>query len=120
MLYDTGCDVKRTFVYALAFEDFFKGKETLQEEIEKEILKNQEVGDVIQGTGGVRKFRLPDPRRGKGKRGGLRIFYLDLSNVQRTHVLWLLEKGEKEDLSPTEKNALYEVVQRIKAEAKSL
>jgi len=112
--------VKRTFVYSLAFEKFSKDRETLQLEIEKEILKNPEVGDVVQGTGGVRKFRLSDPHRGKGKRGGLRIFYLDLSNVQRTHVLWLLEKGEKEDLSTIEKNALYEVVQKIKAEAKLL
>ena len=32
-------------------------------------------GDVIAGTGGLRKLRLGDPTRGKDKRGGLRIYY---------------------------------------------
>jgi len=35
----------------------------------------QQAGDVIQGTGGLRKLRWADARRGKGKRGGLRIIY---------------------------------------------
>jgi len=32
-------------------------------------------GDVIQGTGGLRKLPWTDKRRGKGKRGGLRVIY---------------------------------------------
>ncbi len=32
-------------------------------------------GDVIAGTGGLRKLRFGDSNRGKGKRGGLRIIY---------------------------------------------
>lgn len=40
-----------------------------------ELKKNPEAGDVIQGTGGLRKLRFGDPRRGKGKRGGLRVIY---------------------------------------------
>ena len=32
-------------------------------------------GDVIAGTGGLRKLRLGDPTRGKDKRGGLRTIY---------------------------------------------
>jgi len=34
-----------------------------------------EAGDVIPGTGGFRKLRWADRRRGKGKRGGLRVIY---------------------------------------------
>ena len=34
------------------------------------MMKNPEAGDVIEGTGGLRKLRHGDPRRGKGKRGG--------------------------------------------------
>src|SRR3546814_6674554 len=40
-----------------------------------DLIKNPEAGDVIAGTGGLRKVRHGDPRRGKGKRGGLRIIY---------------------------------------------
>ena len=34
-----------------------------------------EAGDVMPGTGGFRKLRWADRRRGKGKRGGLRVIY---------------------------------------------
>ena len=34
-----------------------------------------ELGDVMPGTGGLRKVRWEDARRGKGKRVGLRVIY---------------------------------------------
>ena len=34
------------------------------------LMKNPEAGEVIEGTGGLRKMRFADKRRGKGKRGG--------------------------------------------------
>jgi hypothetical protein len=47
------------------------------------LAKNPESGDVIPGTGGFRKLRWPDVRRGKGRRGGLRvIYYAFLSDEQ--------------------------------------
>lgn len=33
------------------------------------------MGDLIPGTGGFRKLRWADKRRGKGRRGGLRVIY---------------------------------------------
>jgi hypothetical protein len=36
---------------------------------------NPEAGALIRGTGGLRKLRFADERRGKGKRGGLRVIY---------------------------------------------
>jgi hypothetical protein len=36
---------------------------------------NPDLGDVMPGTGGFRILRWADPRRGKGRRGGLRIIY---------------------------------------------
>jgi hypothetical protein len=39
------------------------------------LMKNPDAGDVIEGTGGLRKLRFADARRGKGKRGGLRVIY---------------------------------------------
>lgn len=43
--------------------------------LQLELLDNPKAGDVIEGTGGLRKLRQADPRRGKGKRGGLRVIY---------------------------------------------
>lgn len=42
-------------------------------QLQQTLLVNPEAGDVIEGTGGLRKLRQADPKRGKGKRGGLRM-----------------------------------------------
>lgn len=63
-------------------------------------------GDVIPGTSGFRKMRWADPRRGKGRRGGLRIVYYFFP---AQHQLWLMtiySKKEALDLTPSEKKAL--------------
>jgi hypothetical protein len=44
-------------------------------QLQFELMKNPEAGDVIAGTGGLRKLRFADRTRGKGKRGGLRVIY---------------------------------------------
>ena len=38
-------------------------------------MKAPEAGDLIPDAGGLRKLRYADVRRGKGKRGGLRVIY---------------------------------------------
>lgn len=43
--------------------------------LQNALLANPDGGDVIEGTGGLRKLRHADRRRGKGKRGGLRVIY---------------------------------------------
>ena len=86
--------------------------------IQTEVLKNPEGGRVIQGTSGLRKLRVGDTGRGKGKRGGFRVIYLDLPHVERTHLLALYDKNEKEDISKEEKKALKGLVENIKREAR--
>lgn len=39
--------------------------------LQEAMMKNPEAGDVIEGTGGLRKLRHGDPRRGKGKMADL-------------------------------------------------
>ncbi|MGH8474120.1 MAG: toxin, partial [Gammaproteobacteria bacterium] len=39
-------------------------------EFQRALLANPLAGDVIEGTGGLRKIRYRDSRRSKGKRGG--------------------------------------------------
>ena len=43
--------------------------------LQRALMKNPEAGEVIEGTGGLRKMRFADKRRGKGTRGGLRVIY---------------------------------------------
>ena len=70
------------------------------------LLKNPEAGDVIEGTGGLRKLRHGDPRRGKGKRGGLRVIYYWWDGGRQFWLFTLYDKDELENLSATEKKAL--------------
>ncbi len=110
----------RLFVYSPLIEEVlaeFDNRDDLAKQIEDEILKNPEAGDIVQGTGGLRKIRLADPGRNKGRRGGLRVFFLDLPDKERTHLIYLLKKGEADDISPNEKQILKELVGRIKKES---
>ena len=86
-------------------------------EIQVALLKNLESGRIIQGTGGLRKARLADAGRGKGKRGAYRVIYLDLASVERTYLLALYDKDEKDDILPDEKRMLKSLVETLKREA---
>ncbi len=113
--------MKRVFVQAILFQQALaerKNRDSILEAIEAAILLNPTVGDLVQGTGGVRKFRAEDALRGKGKRGGFRVLYLDLPHVNRTHLLFLYDKGEADDLSQAGRRAIKELVLEIKDEAK--
>jgi len=71
-------------------------------------------GDVVPGTGGLRKLRFG--RGARGTSGGVRVVYY---YYDADHPIFLLEifgKSEKADLTKAERNALAKVVTEIKAE----
>ena len=111
--------MQRTFVETSSFQRKVdkEGPGTLRL-IQAELLRNLEAGQLIQGTGGLRKARIADPGRGKGKRGGYRVIYLDLPRVERTYLLALYDKDEKDDISPEEKRILRSLVVALKREVK--
>lgn len=69
------------------------------------LLGNPEAGDLIQGSGGLRKVRFEDKRRGKGKSGGLRVIYYFWDGGQEFWMFTLYSKGELADLSAAERKA---------------
>lgn len=75
---------------------------------------NPEAGDVIQGTGGFRKIRWTDRRRGKGKRGGLRIIYYYFRTEEQIWLLTLYGKNEAEDLTAGQKRMLKTAIEEEK------
>jgi hypothetical protein len=69
--------VKAVFVELLAFARHradYLGDEAFGR-LQQELMRNPEAGEIIRETGGLRKMRFADRRRGKGKRGGLRVIY---------------------------------------------
>lgn len=75
-------------------------------ELQERLAANPTCGDVMPGTGGFRKMRWTDPRRGKGRRGGLRIIYFYFESEQQIWLMTLYGKNEAADLTPKEKKAL--------------
>ena len=74
--------------------------------LQNEMLKDPEAGDVITGTGGLRKLRYGDATRGKGKRGGLRIIYYWWDPQKQFWLFTIYDKDELSDMSPKEKAIL--------------
>lgn len=74
-------------------------------------------GDIIEGAGGLRKLRLADARRGKGKRGGLRIIYFWWEFGKQFWLFTVYDKNEMSDLSAKDKKALKEMI-RVELEAR--
>jgi hypothetical protein len=84
---------------------------------QKQLMDAPDCGKVMPGCGGLRKVRLADPRRRRGKRGGLRVIYLHVAEAGWMLLLDMYEKGEKENLAPAEKKALKKLAEQFKAEA---
>jgi len=68
-------------------------------------------GDVIRGTGGVRKIRWA--MSGRGKRGGSRIIYYWLTKEDHVYLLTVYAKGAKDDLTAAERAAWRRAVEEI-------
>jgi hypothetical protein len=80
---------------------------------QNELQENPEKGDVIQGTGGVRKVRMR--LSGRGKSGGARVIYLFLENHARIYLLTLYSKNQQVNLSSDQKKEVRKTVETIKA-----
>ncbi|MGD0792913.1 MAG: transcriptional regulator [Terriglobales bacterium] len=65
-----------------------------------------ELGDVIPGTGGFRKLRWADVRRGKGRRGGLRVIYYWFDGQNQIWLMTVYDKNEAVDLTPEQRKTL--------------
>lgn len=110
--------MKAIFVETKLFEklrpDYLK--EESYQELQISLMDSPKCGDVIQGTGGIRKLRWA--AKGKGKQGGIRIIYYWLDHKNRFYLLTLYAKNEINDLTPIEKQALKSLVEDWKNEQK--
>ncbi|MES2273606.1 MAG: type II toxin-antitoxin system RelE/ParE family toxin [Chlamydiota bacterium] len=85
------------------------------EELERRLIQDPEDGDLIQGTGGLRKTRVKSPSGGKS--GGFRVCYYDISVRGRLYLLFIYGKNVQENLTPEEKKFLKKLVETLKKEA---
>ena len=86
--------------------------DTSYKEFQNFLLEQPDVGDTIQGTGGLKKVRWS--AKGKGKRGGIRTIYLYLVDKSHIHLLTVYAKNEMSDLTSHEKKILKSIAEEIK------
>lgn len=70
-------------------------------------------GDLIEGTGGIRKLRWG--RGGRGKSGGVRVIYYYHSELMPLYLITLFAKNEQDNLSKSERNELAKLVDMLVA-----
>jgi len=76
--------------------------------LQQVLIYRPDAGNVIAGSGGLRKIRWRVP--GAGKRGGLRvIYYWDVSE-ETIFMLLVYKKGRQDDLTPSQIKALRTLV----------
>lgn len=83
-------------------------------ELQSILVDNPHAGDVITGTGGARKVRIP--LEGRGKSGGGRVIYVDIVVREQIYLLLAYPKNIQADLSPQQKKAVRKWVESIKEE----
>lgn len=71
-----------------------------------------EAGEVIEGTGGLRKIRIALP--GRGKRGGARVIYYYFSSDSKIVLLLVYPKNVQGNLTQSQKKALRAVIENWK------
>ncbi len=109
------------FVEAPAFmrfrDDYLDDEEFA--ELQRYLASNPEAGDMVPSAGGIRKLRWKDPRRGKGRRGGLRVIYYCFLSEQEIWLLTLYDKDEAADLTKDERDHLRRALETERAARKA-
>jgi hypothetical protein len=78
--------------------------------LQEALLRRPSQGDVIKGTGGIRKLRWT--QRGRGKRGALRVIYYWHPKRDMFLMLFLYRKNEQGDLTTEQRRLFAQVVRQ--------
>jgi hypothetical protein len=100
--------MRKTFIESAEFTEWVKAYLTDDDlaAMQRTLLADPDKGDVMPGCGGLRKLRIGDPKRGKGKLGGARVIYLHVAEADVIFLMDVYDKGEREDLTPAQKKIL--------------
>ena len=78
--------------------------------LQRLLMSNPEAGALIPGAGGLRKLRFVDERRGKGKRGGLRLIYYRWAAGMQFWLFTVYDKDEASDLTKGQRETLKQMI----------
>jgi hypothetical protein len=108
-------DFLETWIFTDRFDAFLDDLALAR--LQNELAVNPQRGPVIPACGGLRKVRAADRHRGKGKRGGARVIYLDIPEAGCIALVAIYGKDEKEDLTGDDRKSFTGLAGLIRAEA---
>lgn len=79
--------------------------------LELEILKNPKVGNVIRGTGRLRKLHFSFENEGKS--GSTRVCYVDFLLMETVYLITIYPKNEKDNLTKAECNNIKKMIDAL-------
>lgn len=106
----------RTFKYLSGFSREWKRLGLTDEdliELENLILTDPQRGDVIAGTGGLRKLRFAPSRWRRGKSGSLRIGYSHDGKLEKVLMIAVYAKQDKANLTPQERAEIKRILTNL-------
>lgn len=109
--------MKRAFVLTPGFERSWAAMGLDDDDLralQNLLIEDPDAGDVITGTGGARKVRIP--LEGRGKSGGGRVIYVDIVVRERIYLLLAYPKNVQADLTPEQKKIVRRLIEAIKEE----
>jgi len=78
--------------------------------LQEALITRPEMGDLIKGSGGLRKVRWK--LAGRGKSGGVRVIYYWAVSADQIRMLYVYKKSHQTDLSPDQIAILKDIIER--------
>ena len=76
--------------------------------LQLQLVAEPDAGDLIRGTGGLRKIRWEGSAR--GKRGGVRVIYYWAQKQHAMLLLLMYSKTQQDDLTPKQRAVLKKLI----------
>lgn len=109
----------RLFVMLPEFEKQWNRMNLTDDDLKRlqyELLANPQKGDLVQGTGGLRKIRFAFENRGKS--GSLRVVYVDFAAYEKIFLITAYPKNEKDNLTDSERNNIRTLIRILEQSLK--
>lgn len=106
--------MNREFIETKSFTKSWNGLGLNEEDLKRlqeYLVEHPDAGEIIIGTGGLRKLRWKLPN--KGKSSSVRTIYIDFSTYEKIYLIGVYTKSIKESLSDSEKKQLRDLVKLL-------
>lgn len=107
MAYNDGMVIKETHLFTKIIREIMPDNEYMK--LQEALIRHPKSGDVIKGSGGLRKLRWKLP--GRGKSGGVRIIYYNLDENSQIYMIYVYKKNEQENLTKEQLKQLRHIIE---------